>query len=95
MVRTAAASVTTAAAEGEATATVEAIAAVETATAEATALVEGAAAETRPVAGISAEGATENPAPGATVLVLLVGVGAVGLVGFAALMRENYKAPEE
>jgi hypothetical protein len=53
------------------------------------------APETHPVAGVPATTESNNPAPGATVLVLLIGLGAVGMVGFVALMRENYKAPEE
>lgn len=63
--------------------------------AAASATAEAAAPEAYPVAGVPATTETENPVPGATVLVLLVGVGAVGLVGFAAIMRENYKASDE
>lgn len=51
--------------------------------------------ETHPVAGVPEAAESENAFPGATVLVLLIGVGAVGLVGFAAIMRENYKKPQE
>jgi len=57
----------------------------------AAATVEAGQPETHPVAGVPETNETDNIAPGATVLVLLIGLGAIGLVGFTALMRENYK----
>jgi hypothetical protein len=60
---------------------------------EPTAAIDTAAPETRPVAGAAdaGEGQATN---GVTTLVLLIGLGAVALVGFGTLMRENYRPPQ-
>ncbi len=65
----------------------EATQAVEPTTSEAT------PAETHPIAGVAEE--TDVQATGVTTLVLLVGLGAVALVGFGTLMRESFKPPQE
>lgn len=60
---------------------------------EPTTAAEAAPPETRPVAGAIEEGGTED-ANGVTTLVLLIGLGAVAVVGFGTLMRENYRPPQ-
>lgn len=56
------------------------------------AAVEAALPESQPVAGVAEE--TDGQANGVTTLVLLVGLGAVGLVGFGMFLRENYRPPQ-
>lgn len=59
---------------------------------EPTTPAETAPTETFPVAGAAEE--TDGQASGVTTLVLLIGLGAVALVGFGTLMRENYRPPQ-
>jgi hypothetical protein len=95
---------TTPAAEATTEVTVEATeaAAVE-ATAEATAAsaLEPTAAttaealpETTPIAGVAAE-VNDDELQGASLLVLLVGLGAIGLVAFGTLVRSGFKPPQD
>lgn len=60
---------------------------------EPTTAVDQSSPETHPVAGMVDEGEGES-ANGVTTLVLLIGLGAVALVGFGTLMRENYRPPQ-
>lgn len=60
---------------------------------EPTTAAEAAPPETYPVAGAVDEGTTQEN-NGVTTLVLLIGLGAVALVGFGTLMRENYRPPQ-
>lgn len=50
--------------------------------------------ETTPVAGV-AEEVNDDQLQGASLLVLLVGLGAIGLVAFGTVVRSNYKPPQE
>lgn len=85
--------------EPTADATVEAVITEPTAevTVEATselAVSEAEPPETTPVAGV-AEETEENGFAGSPLLVLLIGLGAVAVVGLGTLMRENYTPPQE
>lgn len=60
---------------------------------EPTTAAEAAPPETHPVAGAVDEGESQEN-NGVTTLVLLIGLGAVALVGFGTLMRENYRPPQ-
>ncbi|MEP7290522.1 MAG: hypothetical protein ABI835_02010 [Chloroflexota bacterium] len=85
--------------ESTAEATVEATidAVISAPTAEATAELAGSEAEppeTSPVAGV-AEETDENGLRGSPLLVLLIGLGAVAVVGLGTLMRENFTPPQE
>jgi uncharacterized protein HemX len=68
------------------------------ATSEATPVVEPTAAavetlpESSPVAGVAEE--TDGQANGVTTLVLLVGLGAIGLVGAGILLRNNARSTQ-
>ncbi len=66
------------------------------ATAEATeaAASDAALPETTPVAGVANE-PSEDAFNGASLLVLLVGLGAIGAVGFGTLVRSGFTPPQE
>ncbi len=63
-------------------------------TAGAAATLQAAPPETRPVAGV-AEDTSQVPTSGATALVLLIGVVAIGAVAGGALIRATYQPPKE
>ncbi len=63
------------------------------ATVEAAADAESGLPEAEPVAGV-AEAPEEETPRGASLLVLLVGLGAVGVVGFATYMRQKANEPQ-
>ncbi len=52
-----------------------------------------ATADEQPLAGVAEQSGTET-ATGLPVLVLLLGLGAITMVGGITLLRENYKPPQ-
>jgi hypothetical protein len=57
-----------------------------------TAAAEAALPESSPVAGVAEESAGQ--ANGVTTLVLLIGLGAIALVGAGMFLRQNYRPPQ-
>ena len=71
------------------------VAATEAAAVEAAAEATAEALpETTPIAGVAAE-VNDDELQGASLLVLLVGLGAIGLVAFGTLVRTGFKPPQE